>query len=224
MGIRELPNCRDVVSVDLTHFVRFGGATSQPKGTRKRTGILTTFETCSGPRDIVVRPCCAVDAGSCSRLELAHGASGAACRPCDICTHFIKHNFVYVFTSLYIKMTSGRRCLVLAGLADVADKVHTRRCLVLVLTPAAALVLADGAHIAGGVDSRSCLVLVCQAVAADFRPCDIYTHVIAHNCFQVFTSLHIGSSRVCVFDLALMRYCMRDELSHVWIWQKTRTV
>jgi hypothetical protein len=25
----------------------------------------------------------------------------------------------------------------------------------------------------------------------------------------------------CVFDLALMGYCMRDELSHVWSWQKT---
>ena len=75
----NLATCRDLVLVGLTHLVRFGGASAHRKGTRKRTGILTTFETCSGPRDIDVRPCCTFDAdgGSCSRLELPFVAVGA---------------------------------------------------------------------------------------------------------------------------------------------------
>jgi hypothetical protein len=35
----------DVVHVDLTHLVRFGGATKELEGARKRTGVPTTFET-----------------------------------------------------------------------------------------------------------------------------------------------------------------------------------
>ena len=176
--------------VDLTHFVRFGGATALLKVTRKRTGILTTFETCSGPRDIDVRPCCAVDAGSCSRLELAHGASGAACRPCDICTHFIKHNFVYVFTSLYIKMTSGRRCLVLAGLADVADKVHTRRCLELVLTPAAALYL-PAAHTSQAVLIPAAVLYLSAKQLLQTSDPAIYIHTLSHTTVSKFLHLYI---------------------------------
>ena len=52
----NLRSHKDVVYVDLTHLVRFAGATAQLEGAR--TEILPTFETCSsGPFDIGLRPC-----------------------------------------------------------------------------------------------------------------------------------------------------------------------
>jgi hypothetical protein len=43
------------VHVDLTHLVRFGGATEELGGARKRAGVPTAFKTCSAPVTLMYR-------------------------------------------------------------------------------------------------------------------------------------------------------------------------
>jgi hypothetical protein len=86
------------------------------------------------------------------------------------------------------RCVDARRCLVLAGLADVARR-GPGICLVLAcpagitggVDARGGLVLAGTALVARCVDARRGLVLAGLAAGADSRACDICTHVITHN-------------------------------------------
>ena len=72
------------------------------------------------------------------------------------------------------------------------------------------LVLPGLAVVARRVDSSRCLELPGVAAGADARPCDICTHFITNNPVQVFTSQYIKMTllRALVITFICMYVCM----------------